>query len=131
MNKDIPSNDQNVSRLLERKIIGSRRALAFEQIWPRCWYPIGVAGLFILLSLLDVWRLLPPFWHQISLGVFGLFLPVSLIPLARISWPSREQAIRRLEKRSGIPHRPASTYEDTLSAAADSSSSHDFGKFID
>ena len=31
-----------------------------------------------------------------------------------IRWPTREDAIRRLELRSGVPHRPASTYEDTL-----------------
>lgn len=123
MKKNIPSKDQNVSRLLESKIVRSRYALALEEIWPRCWYPIGVAGLFILLSLLDVWRMLPPLWHQIILGVFGFLLLVSLIPLARISWPSREHAIRRLERRSGVPHRPASTYDDTLSDTISSSTS--------
>src|SRR5262249_26013253 len=32
-----------------------------------------------------------------------------------VPWPSREQAIRRVETISGVRHRPASSYEDTLS----------------
>ena len=36
----------------------------------------------------------------------------------RVRWPSREQAIRRVEAVSGIKHRPASSYEDTLTLGA-------------
>ena len=34
-------------------------------------------------------------------------------------FPSHDEAIRRIERVSGIPHRPASSYEDTITANAD------------
>ncbi|MEL7049347.1 MAG: TIGR02302 family protein, partial [Pseudomonadota bacterium] len=33
-------------------------------------------------------------------------------------WPSRDDAIRRIERKSGVPHRPATSYEDTLSSTS-------------
>jgi len=42
-----------------------------------------------------------------------------LIFAARIRWPSRDDAIRRIEAVSGIPHRPATSYEDSLTASAE------------
>ncbi len=41
----------------------------------------------------------------------------AIIYAGRIHWPTREDAIRRIESISGVPHRPASSYEDTLSSA--------------
>ena len=37
----------------------------------------------------------------------------------RVPWPTREEAIRRIERRSGVAHRPATSYEDTLTAFSD------------
>lgn len=108
---------------LERKIVLSRWALAFERIWPRLWPPLVVVGIFLLVSLLGAWPLLPALAHKIILGLFAFALLLSFIPLVRVSWPSREQAIRRLESISGIPHRPASSYDDTLSAIRPADSS--------
>ena len=42
----------------------------------------------------------------------------ALLALVRVRWPSREQAIRRVEAVSGVKHRPASSYEDTLTLGA-------------
>ena len=36
-----------------------------------------------------------------------------------VRWPSREEAIRRVEGASGVQHRPASSYEDTLTLGAE------------
>lgn len=108
-------------RAFNRKVRLSRLALLFEQLWPRLWLVIGVLGLFVLVSFAGLWLWLPPVAHEIVLSAFGLALVAALIFAARVRWPTREEGIRRIERRSGIPHRPASSYEDTLSASASGS----------
>jgi uncharacterized protein (TIGR02302 family) len=102
-------------RTFERKVLLSRVALVFEKIWPRAWILLGIAGLFILVSLAGLWPRLGELTHKIVLGLFGLAGAAALISLLSVRWPSRELAIRRVESVSGVRHRPASSYEDTLS----------------
>jgi len=105
------------ARIFERKVKLSRLALFFEALWPRLWLVIGVLGAFVFVSFAGLWLWLPPIAHEVVLGAFALALLVSLIAVFRVRWPSRDEAIRRIEIRSGIPHRPASSYEDTLTAS--------------
>ncbi|MBO0764926.1 MAG: TIGR02302 family protein [Hyphomicrobiaceae bacterium] len=102
-------------RTFERKVLLSKLALLFEQIWPRAWLLLGIAGLFILVSLAGVWPRLSEVPHKIVLGLFGLAFAGAVIALFSVRWPTREQAIRRVESVSGVRHRPASSYEDRLS----------------
>ena len=113
----MPSGD-DPARVLDRKVGLSRWALFFERLWPRVWLPAGVIGLFLAVSLLGVWQMLPFAAHVGLLGVFGLLLLAAFVPMARTPWPDRDAALRRIEKSSGIGHRPASSYEDTLTASA-------------
>ena len=53
-------------------------------------------------------------------GRFGIALVLSLVPLIRIRWPDRAEALRRLEAAAGLPHRPATSYHDTLAGQAQS-----------
>jgi uncharacterized protein (TIGR02302 family) len=99
----------------ERKVLLSKLALLFEQIWPRAWLLLGIAGLFILVSLAGIWPRLPELPHKALLGLFGLAFAGAFIGLLRVRWPNRQQAIRRVESVSGVRHRPASSYEDKLS----------------
>ena len=84
-------------RAFERKVLLSRLALLFEQIWPRAWILLGIAGLFILVSLAGLWPRLPELPHKIVLGLFGLAAAGAVIALFSVRWPSRERAIRRVE----------------------------------
>ena len=107
-----------LERAFERKVRLSKWALLFEQLWPRAWLVLGLAGLFIALSLAGLWPKLPELPHKIVLALFGLAFAAALVALARVRWPSRDQAIRRVEAISGIKHRPASSYEDNLTLGA-------------
>jgi len=107
-----------IERGFERKVRLSKWALLFEQLWPRAWLVLGLAGLFIAVSLAGVWPRLPELPHKIVLALFGLAFAIALLSLVRVRWPSREEAIRRVETVSGISHRPASSYEDTLTLGA-------------
>ncbi len=109
----------SLDRAFERKVRRSKWALLFEQLWPRLWLIVGVAALFLLVSLLGVWPLLPKTMHLALLGAFGLAFLAAFVFALRLRWPSRDEAIRRIERVSGIAHRPASSYEDTITAGAD------------
>src|SRR5262249_20182954 len=86
-----------LERAFERKVRLGKWALLFEQVWPRAWLVLGLAGFFIAVSLAGLWPKLPELPHKIVLALFGLAFASALFALARVRWPSREQAIRRVE----------------------------------
>ena len=104
-------------RRFERKVRRSRWALTFERLWPRLWLLAAVLALFVLVSLTGVWSSLPDPAHWALLALFGAALLGTLVYAVRTPRPTREDAVRRIERVSGVPHRPASSYEDTLSSA--------------
>src|SRR5687768_6893983 len=115
--------DQTTSRLsvdpaFERKIRRSTWALVFEQVWPRLWLILGVAATFVLVSLAGLWPLLPELAHKGLLALFAAALLAAIIYAGRVRIPSRAEAIRRIERVSGVKHRPASSFEDQLTGAA-------------
>jgi len=105
-----------IDRLLRR--LAGRRALArsailFERIWPNLWPPLGVAGLFVCAALLDLPRLLPPWWHIGLLVVTALLIVGLLIRgLHSITAPDDKAADRRLELASRLPHQPLAVLTD-------------------
>ncbi len=108
------SGDAN--RLLRR--LAGRRALArsvllFERVWPAIWPPLGVAGAFVCIALLDLPRLLAPWVHIGLLAVFALLILGLLVRgLARVAAPDDKEADRRLELASGLTHRPLAVLTD-------------------
>jgi uncharacterized protein (TIGR02302 family) len=108
-----PASSQE-ERLLERKVRAAGLTLLFEKLWPRIWLPIGVAGVFFLLSVFEVWPLLPPRVHFGLLWAFGVAFVVSFLPLLFWRRPAREAALSRLEKASALKHRPLTAFNDTL-----------------
>jgi uncharacterized protein (TIGR02302 family) len=108
-----------VDAAFARKVRASRITLYFERLWPRLWLILGVAGLFLLVSLLNVWTHLPQPAHIALLAGFAIAALAAVIYAACVNYPGRKEAVRRLERASGIPHRPASSYEDTITANAE------------
>lgn len=109
---------RDAARTLSRKIRLAKFAISFERIWRALFWPFLVCGLFLLASLAGLWPMLPIWAHKAVLGLFGLAGLASLMPLLRLRWPSRTEALRRLETVSGVPHRPATTFDDTLPEAS-------------
>ncbi|MCV0368242.1 MAG: TIGR02302 family protein [Filomicrobium sp.] len=102
--------------MLERKIRRSRWALFFERLWPRLWMIAAVVAVFIIASLLGLWPLLGSTAHLIVLALSAVALVAAIGWAVRTPWPTRDAAIRRLDLESTVPHRPATSYEDTLTA---------------
>lgn len=106
-----------LKRRFERRVGLSWLSLLVERAFEALLWPFVVVCAFLVFSLLGGWSLLPALAHQILLGLFLVAFVVALVPLWRIDVPTRAEALRRLERDSGIQHRPASSYEDTLEAA--------------
>ena len=109
-------NDLTHSQIrLERRIALTRLAVFWEGLWPAFWPLILVAGLYAISAMFGLWSPLAPIARIAGLFLFAIFALAALRPVFRIRWPSREAALRRIELQSGIPHRPATSFEDTLS----------------
>jgi uncharacterized protein (TIGR02302 family) len=105
---------------LDRKVRRARLVIFLERFWPALWAPLSVAGVFLLVSLFGLWGYLEYQLHRGVLWGFAAALAVSLVPLIRVPWPSKAEALRRLETIAGLPHRPATSYQDTLAETAPS-----------
>ncbi len=104
--------DRLLRRLAGRRAL-ARFAILFERIWPALWPPLGVAGVFVCAALLDLPRLLPPWWHALLLALTALLIVGLLVRgLRTIAAPDDKAADRRLEVASGLDHRPLAVLTD-------------------
>ncbi|MDO9061425.1 MAG: TIGR02302 family protein, partial [Bradyrhizobium sp.] len=71
-------------------------------------------GLFLVVSWAGLWLTLPFFARAIGIGLFVLAALWALWQLVKFRWPSREAALSRLDRGTGIRHRPATALTDTL-----------------
>jgi uncharacterized protein (TIGR02302 family) len=101
-------------RLLRLAVARARNALLWELVWPALTTIAAVAGLFVALSWTGFWVAITPTWRIAGLVLFALVLIASLVPAVRVRLPSRGDALRRLDRRSGLQHRPATTIDDKL-----------------
>ena len=111
-----PARDPDaVSRLqLTQALQRAKYAIAWERTWPHLARLLTVIGLFLVVSWAGLWLALPFAARAIGLGVFALLALGALFPLFRFRWPSREGALSRLDRGTGIRHRPATALTDTL-----------------
>ena len=102
---------------LRRKRALARVVLIFEAVWPAIWPALGAAGGFVVLALLDLPRRLPPTGHSVFLAATAIAVAALLIRgLRRLTWPDANAVDRRLERATGLSHRPLATIADRLGA---------------
>jgi uncharacterized protein (TIGR02302 family) len=101
---------------IRRAVALARVSLFWERLWPALAPALGVCGVFAAAALFDAFALLSPAWHGFGLLLFALALGVALWRgLAGLGFPDRAQGLRRLERDSGLAHRPLTALEDRLS----------------
>jgi len=93
-------------------IAQTRAVIAWERFWGLAWKATLVAGAFLALSLSDQLPRLGPGLHFAVLCLFVIGFLTTLSPLKNYRFPSEKDAIRRLEKSSGLKHRPLSALAD-------------------
>lgn len=98
----------------------ARAVLLFEGAWPALWPVVGLAGLFVCAALLELPQRLPGWAHALLLAALGLgMLGLGWRGLRRLAMPGDAAADRRLERESGLRHRPLTTLTDRPAAAAE------------
>lgn len=112
----IRSSD-SLSRLkLAQALERATYAIAWERAWPHAARFLTVVGLFLVVAWAGLWLALPVMARAVGLALFAVIAAAALFPLFRFRWPSREDALARLDRGSGIRHRPATTLTDTLTS---------------
>lgn len=110
---DQTSPDRRPLRRLGSKLLAARAALFWERLWPALLPPALLLGLFLTLALLDLLPLLGPWLHLATLLAFaGGFAWLLRRALRGLRLPDAQAARRRLERDSGLAHRPLTALED-------------------
>jgi uncharacterized protein (TIGR02302 family) len=110
---------RNGGSLLERALTRARWTILWERLWPALASIATALGLFAAVSWLGLWLWLPPLARAVGLGVFFLVTAAAFAPLFLVRLPTRTEALRRLDRNSGLPHRPATTISDEIAVATE------------
>jgi uncharacterized protein (TIGR02302 family) len=92
----------------------ARWTIFWEQLWPTLARLATVVGLFITVSWLGVWLWLPPLARAAGLAAFAVLALAAIVPFVFLRLPAAADALRRLDRGSGVRHRPATTIADDL-----------------
>jgi uncharacterized protein (TIGR02302 family) len=84
-----------------------------EELWPRLMGVLAVAVVFVLVTIAGLWALLPWLTHYALLGVFaGLFAFFLIRDLNDLEFPTRRDALRRLQQDGQVRHSALLAIED-------------------
>jgi uncharacterized protein (TIGR02302 family) len=114
--------DTTPADALAAKVLSTRRVMLWERVWPALVAPAAIIALFLAVSWFGLW-LDAPRWSRV-LGV-TLFLSAflfSLKGLLDVRRAADSEARAKLDRDSGLPHRPVEAMSDTLSLASDDTS---------
>ena len=100
--------------MLAQALGRARWTIFWERLWPGVASIATVIGLFLAVSWLGLWLALPPIGRAIGLGAFFLLAAAAFAPLLALRLPSRTDGLRRLDRNSTLPHRPATAIDDEL-----------------
>jgi uncharacterized protein (TIGR02302 family) len=110
-----PRDPESARQLqLAQALQRARLAVAWERGWPHLARLLTVLGLFLAASWAGLWVSFPFAFRIVAFAGFVLLALAALVPAVRFRWPSREDALCRLDRGTGIPHRPATALTDTL-----------------
>jgi len=105
-------NDARLARRVAVKRSLARLVLFAERLLPLTLIPAGVAAIFLSLAWFGLFRMLPDTVRFGLLFVLVFSFLASLLPIARLRWPSAREADRLLEERNLLPHQPVAVQQD-------------------
>ena len=110
-----PSADAQVAdTLLARALRRAWWTLLWERLWPALASLAVAVGIFLAVSWAGLWLVLPPMGRAVALFVLVVLIAVAALPLLRFRFPSTYDGLRRLDRGSGIAHRPATALADEI-----------------
>lgn len=111
-----PSGEDALQQKIRRAVQRAQLAIAWERLWPPLTRVLTVVGLFLAASWAGLWSIVPLPVRIGGVVLFAIAFIVTLVPFVTLRWPSRDEALHRLDLDSGIAHRPATTLTDTLTS---------------
>ena len=97
----------------------ARGAVAWETLWPALWPVFGVIGVFLAVALSGLLPALNGWLHSLALAGFVLaFLGALAHAARRITLPDLQAGKRRLERDSGLDHRPLTALDDAMATGS-------------
>jgi len=112
------ATDPAARSLLAAAVQRARLTIFWERLWPALATLATALGLFLSLSWLGLWLWLPPLGRIFFLIGFALVTVAALIPFTGLRIPARSDGLRRLDRGSGVRHRPATAIADELAGAS-------------
>jgi uncharacterized protein (TIGR02302 family) len=104
--------------LLAAALRRARWTIFWERLWPVLAALLTAVGLFVALSWLGLWLWLPPLGRTVGVIGFVVVVVAALVPLGLLRLPAARESLRRLDRGSGLAHRPATAIADELAVAA-------------
>ena len=104
--------------MLARALGRARWSIFWERLWPALASILTAFGLFLALSWLGLWLWLPPLGRAAGLFVFFVFAVAATVPLFFVRVPTSFEGLRRLDRESKLPHRPATAIADEIAPEA-------------
>ena len=92
----------------------ARWTIFWERLWPPLAALATAIGLFLALSWLGLWLWLPPLGRAAGLLALAAIAAAAAIPFGFLRMPGTADGLRRLDRGSGLRHRPATAITDEL-----------------
>ena len=100
--------------LLEATLRRARWTIFWERLWPALTSLATAVGLFLALSWLGLWLWLPPLGRAAAVIACAALAIVAAWPFLFVRMPGARDALSRIDRGSGLPHRPATAITDDL-----------------
>ena len=102
----------DLARRVAAKRFFAKIVLLSEKIAPKTLWPLSIAALFLVLAWFGLYRHMPDFLRLGVVFVLVFAFIATLLPIARLKWPTDNDASRLLEDRNGLAHQPVGVQED-------------------
>ncbi|WDI33062.1 DUF4175 family protein [Hyphococcus flavus] len=123
------SQTQPKARRARRRLPGraavslTRLVLFWERLWPAILPALFIPLILAIVSLFDLWAVLPVWLHWAALTLSGAgFAALLFRDLRSLRFPSRREAQTRLEEDGKVDHAALQALDDKPSASGDASS---------
>jgi uncharacterized protein (TIGR02302 family) len=104
--------------LLAATLKRARWTIFWERLWPPLSLLATAIGLFLALSWLGLWLWLPPLLRAAAVIACAALAVAAAYPFIFVRVPGVRDALSRIDRGSGLPHRPATAIADDLAVTS-------------
>jgi uncharacterized protein (TIGR02302 family) len=110
--------DPAAKTFLAAAVRRARFVIFWERLWPALATLLTAIGLFLAVSWLGLWLWLPPLGRAVGLIAVVVAVVAAVMPFVFLRIPASRDGLHRLDRDSGLPHRPATAVTDELAVTS-------------